>query len=98
MGIVSLLSCAGDEAAAGESPAEEATEPGVEKFNLVPCDDAPENAEDPAAVGGGVLEEDVELPATGAGLNEKLDDDAVLEAALLAAPDLANEKLGGSDP
>jgi hypothetical protein len=98
MGIVSLLSCAGEEHAAGESPADDATEPGVEKFNLVPCDEAPENAEDPATVGGGVLEEDVELPSTGVGLTEKLDADAALEAALLVAPDLAKEKLGGSDP
>jgi len=98
MGIVSLLSCAGDAPAAGESPADEATDPGVEKFNFVPCDDAPENAWDPAAVGGGVLEEDVKLPTTGAGLNAKLVDEAALEAALLEALDLAKEKLGGSDP
>ena len=75
---------------------EEATDPGVEKFNLVPCDDAPENAEIPGAVGGGVLVEEAELPSTGAGLNEKLEDDA-LEAALFAAV-AANEKLGAPEP
>jgi hypothetical protein len=93
MGIVSLLSCAGEKPAAGESPADAATEPGVEKFSFVPCDDAPANAEVPGAVDGGVLERDAELPTTGAGLNEKLDDDAALEAALLAEPGLAKEKL-----